>query len=362
MPDTCECTEKWVLRGLGKGIAFIIDLETEVTGTPLSDCFTLHTRYKAVAQDVTSTQLDLEAELHWSQHTLLKSRVEQAVLDEVRRGFEAIFLPLVAQWLEVETWPKEAAAAAIAAAPERLPVPTEVDSREETVENSSSRPVAMSPRNSDGGQEGIQSEYEKDWTGWSVDDTSNFELRVEVVSASNLHPPEYRFGDLSWSFFKGSQALLSNVYVQLQLGPRKVRTECAVNENSDVSVGFTKERALFVYSGEVELHLHVYDQRSLQAMVRGDPLVGEGKLHLSSDLVDCLPRWADVPLARDCVGMGTVALRYQLLKISVGVSPLQEGCRPPNFQTPIVTPRLSDSHHDAEFVTPPDSPRGADGI
>lgn len=329
----CECSEKWLLRGLGSGAGFIIDLETEVIGFSFSESFTLHTRYIAVALDAGRTQVDMEVGFTWSQllesrlvadthaaapkpiecpmtaSTLSASTLEHAILNEVRWGFESSFLPLVGQWLDC-------ALGSIAHAPAG-PASGEADYAATQL---SSVPHSWSPSHEAAGcVEGIQNEQDEDWCA-TLGSSSNFELHVEVVTASNLHTPQYRVGDFTRRLVSGAKALRPNIYLQLQLGERTVRTDVAENARDNKSACFMSGRALFAYSGEIELCVRAYDQRGVQALFRGDPLLGEGTVRLEPE---CLPRWVDVPLSRKGLASsaGSVYLGYQFVRIAGGGAP-----------------------------------------
>lgn len=426
MPDFCVCTEVATLYGLGAGRGFVVHVSTEVTGAPLSDHFSVLARYKASAMDGgRSTQLDGEAQIEWKQSSMLKARVEQAVLKEFQRTFEASFLPLATRTLAaraaaaapaVGRAPSSASAAPAAAAvavalavpapegpgaavaataslggavearpttgsvvgprssqpPRRLedflqeagappsaaaaaPAAEAPGPEPEPVQAEPSTPAAL-PDEGDGSPSGIEAVYDGEWSHVQA---TRFELRVEVLAASDLRQPEYRLGDGAVGLLKGAEKLLANVYVQLQVGMRKVVTEPAENSQGERSVGFFGERFLFAYAFERSMTVRVFDRRGMQAMFRGDPVIGEGELALGADATDCLPRWADVPIQRGSREAGSVSLRYQLLPLDHGAVAVPSG---PHHGATLAhqgPSRASRAGGPDEFVTPPATPRGA---
>jgi hypothetical protein len=153
---------------------------------------------------------------------------------------------------------------------------------------------------------------------------SMFDLRIEVFAANDLGDPEYRLGDKSSGFLKyvGATTLASTVgaskhsavYVELLLGSKKLETEAAkssINEGRP-SVSYSSERHLFAYRGEDQLQVAVRDKRSGQALLRGDPLIGEGSLQLDRDaLEDLQQRRTEVPLLFNGTAAGKVVLEYR---------------------------------------------------
>jgi len=336
MPDHCESAEEWSLRGVKRGSSWVIDIRHKISGTPMSDCFLLITRYRATAVGSGRTQIDAEAELQWLQSTMLQSRIEAAVLDEYRRGFEASFLPLVAQTLGAGGAPAEQSPAELGGGATYC-AGTEGDLPSMALSLREASPAT--PQSPSGGRE-IVSEYAADWHGIPVG--ARFELRVEVKSASDLGPPEYRLGDLTTRLFSGPQALLSAVYVEIQYGSRTLQTAPAETPNGETNVGYETERFLLAYREGLELQVCARDKRGLQSLFRGDPLIGERALCLDSSIKDGHPRWADVPLMRAGSNVGVVCLRYQLLPLSDGavVAPVtpqaeaEDAGQAEDFQTP----------------------------
>jgi len=108
VPEFCDCVESWSLHGLGS--AFVVHIETEVSGPPYTDYFVCKTRYKATQLAEHRTQLDAEVDLEWRRSTMLKSRIEQTTTAEFRHVFDAQFLPLATRIL-VRTQPAESVSA-----------------------------------------------------------------------------------------------------------------------------------------------------------------------------------------------------------------------------------------------------------
>eukprot|EP00931_Biecheleriopsis_adriatica_P063339 TRINITY_DN38332_c0_g1_i2.p1 TRINITY_DN38332_c0_g1~~TRINITY_DN38332_c0_g1_i2.p1 ORF type:complete len:430 (+),score=80.85 TRINITY_DN38332_c0_g1_i2:50-1339(+) len=312
LPEFVDCVETWTLHGLGRGFALELrssfaSSEGAAQAVSLLESFVLVMRYRVAPRRCTSlnfgsaelggeeaageVSLDAEVAVEWTTSHMFASRIEQAIVEATRRSFESKFLPLAGDWCAAK-------GSASAQAGGRREFSFEA-------EGSSS---------GDGGY-GILSEYDGDWSSGTTS-----ELRVEIRAASDLKTPEYRFGDLTKGMIGGKTALLSAVYVELQLGGRTVTTGCASNPDSFCSVGFDGERSLLTYSGgsQAELKLIVRDRRGWQSALRGDPLVGEGLLQLTPDISDMLPRWVDVPLQRDGSAAGTVSVRYQLVAVQGG--------------------------------------------
>mmetsp|Transcript_58017 Transcript_58017/g.179939 ORF Transcript_58017/g.179939 Transcript_58017/m.179939 type:complete len:370 (-) Transcript_58017:64-1173(-) len=139
---------------------------------------------------------------------------------------------------------------------------------------------------------------------------SEYELWLDLVSAHHLGQPEYRLGDLTRSLAH-SNARLSRVYIECCLSGREVKTghaQCL----GDSGALFSGERMLFVYNHEPRLQLRVRDHRTVQALMRGDPLIGEASLELDAGLKDLALRCKELPLERDGEPAGFVKLRYRL--------------------------------------------------
>lgn len=401
LPSRVSCEELWCLYGLERGNGFIVEIETQMTGAPLTNYFTMRCRYKATALSESVTQLDAEIGLEWKQAVSdLQHKVDEAIMDEFRQSFENHFLPLLgfelshrlakgnivmglsftdtaAQSLEaignghlevgatfqMEQTPSvngtpSYSSTAGAGAPPQASFQLQYDASQCRGSDAQPRPAAPLDN-------GLLSEYDEDWNagvltnlGGSVilaEDGSGFELRVEVLSASDLIAPEYRVGDLSARLLSGFKARLGAVYVEIFLlgeedevasqtgasvaslspGGRVIRrTSCAENPNGDRNVTFTHEKCIFDYGGEAYLRFQVKDRRGIQAAIRGDPLVGEGALPLTPTLKDCIPRWADVPLSRGGVAAGTLSVRYQIATIPGLPGQVQQPRVPSSSSTP----------------------------
>lgn len=149
------------------------------------------------------------------------------------------------------------------------------------------------------------------------DDDDERELLIEVFAASDLRPPEYRIGDIARGALLGEEALLNQVYVELQVGSRVLRTEHFVPTqragDEDHTAFFDQEKKmLFAYKGEQELIVRVCNKRHLASMVRGDPLIGCGAVTLGPELLDGQRRLVDVPIFRGGKITGMLSLRHQV--------------------------------------------------
>lgn len=152
-----------------------------------------------------------------------------------------------------------------------------------------------------------------------------FDLRLEIETVLDLRSPEYRAGDLTRRLLHGREALLSQVYVEVQLGSarhRSSRRSAAPQQAYQGHEGatsyeakFEKELMLFSYAGETELTVRVLDRRGVQAVLRGDPVIGEGRLPLPPDLREGLrPHSEMVPLTLDGETAGLLAVNFCLLR------------------------------------------------
>lgn len=333
LPERLDCQEEWSLQGLGKGNGFLISVRSTYTGHSVAECFALLHRFRVTPKESPSQEskavvsLSAEAEMQWLSSHTFASRIEKAMIDGFRRNFETQFMPLAGRWMAV--MPQGAGGGY---SPESGGASRR---RVFLLEDGSFRsPPGAPPRTAD-----IESEYDTDWSHGTVQQ----EVRVEVRSASDLVVPEYRVGDYLQGWLGGKAALLSNVYVEIELCGRKVSTNCACNPDCFASVGFEDERALFTYRPGDQIKLWVRDRRKVQSALRGDPLIGEGALELPEELVNMLPHWADVPLTRGGSPAGIVSIRLQLLTIP-GLMPK------PTSANPVPEAQL-------DFHTPPDSPR-----
>eukprot|EP00929_Paragymnodinium_shiwhaense_P107355 TRINITY_DN73450_c0_g1_i1.p1 TRINITY_DN73450_c0_g1~~TRINITY_DN73450_c0_g1_i1.p1 ORF type:complete len:616 (-),score=96.06 TRINITY_DN73450_c0_g1_i1:43-1890(-) len=138
------------------------------------------------------------------------------------------------------------------------------------------------------------------------------DLRVDVLEAFDLSNAEYRLFDHSASLVRGGSSL-TEVYVELQVGARKVTT-LPVKANGGNSVSFAAERHLLPVTSDDVIMVTVRDKRGLQALLRGDPLIGEGRLSPGPEAVDGKLRSHEVQLLRSEKPVGKVSLRYCTLR------------------------------------------------
>lgn len=161
------------------------------------------------------------------------------------------------------------------------------------------------------------------WTTLTSDGTKH-ELRVQVLSAIELKAPEYRLGDEASSFLGGTKSLLSQVYMEMRLGDQRPAKSTPAAYDSIVASGdlctdLNLGPLLLPYSGEPEAVVHLCDQRNLQAVISGDPPIGEAVLPLPTELSDGQPRSTTLRLLRDGKYAGSVELQCQLLLTGAAV-------------------------------------------
>lgn len=146
----------------------------------------------------------------------------------------------------------------------------------------------------------------------------DYELRLEVFSATELSAPEYRMGDNLRCLVAGEESVLCEVYIEVEISGRAVRTASTarMDKDEDRSAFFDKEKMLLTYKGETHLNVRVRNRRHLGAVVRGDPLIGEGQLSLGSELKDGQPKKYVVPIAREGKSSGFVSLQCQVFSAS----------------------------------------------
>lgn len=148
-------------------------------------------------------------------------------------------------------------------------------------------------------------EYVTDWNSVLA-----YEVRVEVASASEVGDPEYRIGDIAIGAL-GKNAL--NAYVEVALGAGSQKTTVGTACSRDVD--FSGEEMVFAFAGEPAITVKLWDKRTVQAAMRGDPLIGEGSLLLPSELRDGRQQTDVVDLARNGKPMGSVQLRYRMVAL-----------------------------------------------
>jgi len=138
------------------------------------------------------------------------------------------------------------------------------------------------------------------------------QVRVQVLFVSNLSEPEYRFGD-KFSSVVGMAMPLGNVYVTLELGDKSLSTSPAPNPKGEKHVKFdAPEKLTFTYQNQEYIDIAVRDRRGIQGLVRGDPLIGEGKLPLNdTHALAGQVATVEVNVMRQGYVTGIVGLRWQ---------------------------------------------------
>mmetsp|Transcript_13308 Transcript_13308/g.29092 ORF Transcript_13308/g.29092 Transcript_13308/m.29092 type:complete len:556 (-) Transcript_13308:81-1748(-) len=340
-PNGFPCTETWTLFGQGWGRGFIIDSTLKVRDVPVVGAFAFQTRYRVTtltpegSTAQVETQIDLEYQLSQKEGPsfVMRNAVEVPLLMEVRRNFEAIFLPAAIKTLQ-DLRPGEAS--------EDPPATSSAMGTTPSLFKLSGKDLP-SAQNSDApqGEAAIEGEYSTNWS--EVPDSSERqkvaqdflggirpslsscfttvgptkkELRLELMGVSALSEPSYRVGDFTSKLLFGSKSLLKAVYIESQLGTRTIRTVAASVVDGARSVSFDRERQLFTYQRELSMTFACRDQRGVQAVLRGDPVVGEGQLDFELEAFDGMPRWSDVELFRDGQLSGVLHLRYQFLSLN----------------------------------------------
>lgn len=164
-------------------------------------------------------------------------------------------------------------------------------------------------------------------THLSIVDAPEYELRMHVLGSQHLHDPEYRVGDITHGLLRGVRNSLNSdsplacppklrVYVELELGGRTVTTRPVKSTSEERNaVRFDGELFIFAYDGELDMTVKVRDQRQVQSILRGDPLIGEARLLLGPELRDGRAHSADLDLQRGAVSTGAVSLSYQLQEV-----------------------------------------------
>lgn len=139
-------------------------------------------------------------------------------------------------------------------------------------------------------------------------------LRVEVLRVWEFDANELALKSPLVDFVASFTRQVSEVFIDFQLGTRRVETGCAevrpLHEGAvERAARFTREVLLFTYRGEEALGLRVIDDRP---KLSGDSVLGEATLPLERSLCNCEARTVDVPLLLDGQRTGVVSLRYQL--------------------------------------------------
>merc|ERR1739848_604591 len=114
--------------------------------------------------------------------------------------------------------------------------------------------------------------------GGSLQSEPTHVLSIKVLAAKELGKPDYRLGDLTSNL---GWADTSSPYVSIATGGSIVLTTApAKNQAGNPQSTFIYDDTVHTFAchGEDILVLKVHDKRNIQALVRGDPLVGEGSL------------------------------------------------------------------------------------
>lgn len=148
-------------------------------------------------------------------------------------------------------------------------------------------------------------------------------IQVEILTAENLGSPEYRVGDFTSSLFGGKKKL--SPYVEVTYGLEHAQTR--------VLEGISNGRADF---GEVlsfpyrsnssegqRVEFSVFDARQVQAVVRGDPMIGKASLHVTQEAFSGSAQTQTVQLVRDGKQQGTLLVRVGVLAPQVAYAALQ---------------------------------------
>lgn len=116
--DYCDCVERWVLHSLGKAAGFFVEVDSQVSGIPYSDYFSIRYRFKSTLLSDYRIQVDAELELDWHKSTLLQSRIEESAIEDFRNGFENVFIPLATRRLLGTGSPRASATGVVAICPD----------------------------------------------------------------------------------------------------------------------------------------------------------------------------------------------------------------------------------------------------
>merc|ERR1711865_1002990 len=110
---------------------------------------------------------------------------------------------------------------------------------------------------------------------------------------------------------------------------------------------------LFPFTGETKLHVRVRDKRSMQAVLRGDPLIGEATFML--DHTQLREGGADnVFITRGSEPAGKVSLQYGLVPVTKSAGAGQESPIPSanGLGSPIKSPVKSAGTPESAKTTP----------
>lgn len=103
------------------------------------------------------------------------------------------------------------------------------------------------------------------------------ELKLEVLSATGLSDAEYRFGDVTKGFL-GAKGLNPYIVVKLNQQSQQSKPVSATLSRQGASAVFNWRTLFEVSGGHEQLTFQVFDKKTWQAILRGDPLIGEAKL------------------------------------------------------------------------------------
>eukprot|EP00746_Dinoflagellata_sp_MGD_P154428 gnl/MRDRNA2_/MRDRNA2_84801_c0_seq1.p1 gnl/MRDRNA2_/MRDRNA2_84801_c0~~gnl/MRDRNA2_/MRDRNA2_84801_c0_seq1.p1 ORF type:complete len:917 (+),score=181.98 gnl/MRDRNA2_/MRDRNA2_84801_c0_seq1:90-2840(+) len=148
-------------------------------------------------------------------------------------------------------------------------------------------------------------------------------IQVEILTAENLGSAEYRVGDFTTSLFGGKQKL--SPYVEVKYGLEQAQTRMLQGQSSG-QLHFGEVLSFPCRSNHRDgqiLEFSIFDARGVQAMVRGDPMIGKASLEIAEDAFSGSAQRQTLQLLRDGEEKGTLTVRVGVLAPQIAYTALQ---------------------------------------
>lgn len=138
-------------------------------------------------------------------------------------------------------------------------------------------------------------------------------IQVEILTAENLGNAEYRVGDFTTSLFGGKQKL--SPYIEVKYGLEHAQTRVLKGQSSG-QVDFGEVLSFPCRSNHPAgqtVEFSIFDARGVQAMIRGDPMIGKASLEITEDAFSGSAQRQTLHLVRNGEEKGTLTVRVGVL-------------------------------------------------